>query len=805
MNKEELRNKLETNLATMFQERLSDASEEQILKAFSSIIMENLSNDWMRTKRAYAKTKQACYLSMEYLVGRSFTNNLINLNMYEATKELLNELEIDSIDITEKEKEPPLGTGGLGRLAACFMDSAATLNMPLTGYGLRFKNGYFKQSVDPKYDEQREITETWLNESDIFQVRKQNDQVLVKMKDLVVLAVPYDMPVTGYNTKNINTIRLWQAEAPNEFDVNKLNADNYAGAVKPKNDAEKLTRCIYPNNEFESGKLLRMQQEYFLCSATMQDVLRKHNEKYNNFAFLNNYLTFQLNDTHPVFAIPEFIRLLVDRYEANIDVAIEMAKQCFNFTNHTILPEASEVFNKEMLKEQLPRIYEIIEYINSKLVAELDLKGVCAYNEKQIDASIIVFDDVCPRAKTTFDQSDYEIINKDSVRMQNLAIYIAKTINGVSKVHTGILKEKTLNHWFRLYPNKFINITNGITQRRWLVEANSELSDIITKNTGSEKWKTRLENVNVLQTRINDVEFLNEISVAKMAKKRQLADYIYKEYGEVIDTNSLIEVQAKRVHEYKRQLLTILYVRELMNRIKNNPDLDVPKITFIFAGKAYPTYKRAKAVIKLIMKTRAEIDENEELSKKLKVFYLPDYNVAKAEILLPAADVSLQVSTAGTEASGTGNMKLMANGAITVGTEDGANIEIFDRVGEGNYYKFGLTARQIDDIKETYKAVDVYSSDSSLKKVIDDLNNYEDEDIKNIYNSLVLENDQYFVLKDFASFRKIQDKVFSDFDNKVDWTKKSLNNITNSGYFSSDRTLKQYMTEIWDLNGMKIK
>ena len=812
MTKEVLKESVERILRTKYLKRLSEATELEILNSISDVIMEQLSDNWLRTTRAYKKVKQVHYLSIEYLIGRSFTNNLINLNMLDAVKDLLAEVNLSIDKIEEFEIDPGLGNGGLGRLAVCLLDSAATMNAPVYGYGLRYKDGLFTQKFCN--GKQIELSEDWLRNGEIFQVRKDSEAKIVKFKDFSVKAVPYDIPITGYNTKNVNTIRLWQAEAINEFDFEKFNMTDYDDAIYDKNEAEKITRCLYPNDSVYEGKKLRLMQEYLLSSASIQDVLDKHYKKYGNFSFLNDYHAFQLNDTHTSLAIVEFIRILVHDYDYEISTAIEMAKQCFNFTNHTIMPEASEMWNIKLFEELFPEILTILEEINTQLVNELYSRGICPYLKNQIDTSIIVNDNInecpCPHHERLFSytQEEYKIILNDTIKMQNLAIYMSKSVNGVSKVYTKILKEDALNRWYRLFPDKFNNKTNGVTPRRWLNESNKELAELITKELGDNKWITDLSRVNILSTRINDQNLLSSIENIKSIKKRQLAQHIFKKYGDNIDPNSLFEIQAKRIHEYKRQLLTCLYIIDLMNRLKNDNDLSIPKVTFIFAGKAYPTYKRAKSVVKLILAIRNKILNDEDLNGKINVYFLEDYNVSEAMKLVPAADVSLQISTIGTEASGTSNMKFMMNGAITIGTKDGANLEIFDAVGEDNYYSFGTDIKQMDEIKINYKSENYYKSDSGLNKAVNSLIDGtfgDDEDFKDLYKSLIDENDKYLVLKDFSSFREVQESVFKDYKTKIGWNKRRFNNIINSGKFSSDRTFKEYCVDIWNLNSIKIK
>jgi starch phosphorylase len=605
---------------------------------------------------------------------------------------------------------------------------------------------------------------------------------------MTVKAVPYDVPIIGYGTKNINTLRLWQCEGLREFDFNLFNNQQYIEAVSGRNKAEDISRVLYPNDTAEAGKILRLRQQYFFSSASMKDIIKKHKAKFgSDFSEFAKYNVAQLNDTHPTISILEFIRILVD--EENIDFweALTVAKKFFGYTNHTILAEALEKWNIRLIERLFPRILQIAYQVDDALMNELRQTG---YDEGAI--------------------WNFRIIANDQMRMANLAIFVGSAVNGVAALHTELLKKTELNNWYKLYPNKFQNKTNGITPRRWLRLCNSELSEFITDLLGTEDWVKNLELLKGLEKYKDDDAVLEKLMAIKLEKKIQLAAYIKQEEGINVDPNSFFDIQVKRMHEYKRQLSNALYILDLYYRIKENPDLDIPKTTFIFGAKAFPGYRRAKGIVKFINEIARLIDTDEEVSKKIKVVFVHNYRVSYAQKLFPGSDLSKQVSTAGKEASGTGNMKFMLNATPTFGTYDGANIEIVQESGEENNYIFGLRVDDIEKIKHNYDPKWYYRENPSIKRAVDTLINGTIDDGKtgyfeDLYNALIEERDQYYVLADFDAFKKTQEQVFEDYKNQKKWAQKCFANLYSSGAFSSDRTIKQYADDIWNIKPAPIR
>ncbi|MBZ9690758.1 glycogen/starch/alpha-glucan phosphorylase [Clostridium cagae] len=786
MNKENIKQGINRYLKVKYGIKLEDAKEYQIFNALSLAVLEEIVDDWNDTTKAYNEKRSANYFSAEYLMGRALGNNLINLGLYDEVKDVLKELNIDINKVEEIEEDAGLGNGGLGRLAACFMESAATIDMPLNGYGIRYNNGLFKQNIDEGF--QTESEDSWLKYGDPWSIRKDNEAQVVEFEDMKVKAIPYDTPIIGYGTKNINTLRLWKCEPIKEFDFYLFNEQKYDESVELKNRAEDISRVLYPNDSNDEGKILRLRQQYFLVSASLKDIIRKHIEKFGtDFEKISEYNFVQLNDTHPTLAIPEFIRILVDEEGINFNKALRYAKKFFGYTNHTILAEALEKWDVELIEKLFPRILEITEKIDKELIKELKAKK---YTEKEI--------------------KKLRIIGDDQMRMANLAIFVSKAVNGVAQLHTDILKDKELNDWYKLYPAKFQNKTNGITPRRWLRLCNQELSEFITKLLGTEDWVKNLSLLKDLKKFENDDKVLEELMNIKLEKKKQLAEYIKDEEGIELDPNSIFDIQIKRLHEYKRQLLNAMYVLDLYYRIKENPSLDIPKVSFIFGAKAFPGYVRAKAIVKFINEIAELVNNDKDVNGKIKVVFVHNYRVSYAQRLFPAADLSKQISTAGKEASGTGNMKFMLNATPTFGTYDGANIEIVQESGEENNYIFGLKVEDIDDIKEEYNPMTYYKKNKSIKRVLDTLidGTFDDgntEDFEDLYNSLLEEGDQYYLLADFESFKEAQDKVFKDYKDTKKWAKKCFANLYSAGIFSSDRTIKQYCDEIWDIKETPIK
>lgn len=772
--------------------RVEDAERHEIFQALARTVVEAISQNWMETTETYAKGRQVHYLSSEFLMGRALGNNLINLGIMENVKEALSELKIDYNFIEETEEDYGTGNGGLGRLAACFMDSLATLDLPGIGYSIRYKNGIFNQKIENGF--QTEYPETWLKYGDPWSVRKIGEEVRIKFADMEVRAIPYDVPVIGYGTDNVNTLRLWEAAPIEPLDYSAFNAQDYNKALWKADRAEDISRILYPNDSTNEGKKLRLRQQYFFVSASLQNIVAKFKKLHGrDFSKLPQFNVIQLNDTHPTIAIPELMRILVDVEKVEWNRAWEIVQKTFAYTNHTILSEALEKWWIGLYKEILPRIFEIIEGINNQLVALLKQK----YPTDE--------------AK----QSRMAIIQGDLIHMAWMAIYGSSYINGVAAIHTEILKHEELKDWYELYPEKFQNKTNGVTQRRWLLLSNPELSSLITKLIG-DKWIVDLEELKKLEKFAEDEKVLNEFLDIKYEKKAQLAGYLKDVQGIDLNPNSIFDIQVKRLHEYKRQLLNIFHVIDLYNKIKANPDLEMEPVTYIFGSKAAPGYRIAKGIIKLINEVSNKIDTDPVVRGRVKVVFIENYRVSVAHGLFPAADISEQISTAGKEASGTGNMKFMLNGAITLGTLDGANVEIAEEAGTENEFIFGLTVEDIHKIKENgYNPWECYNSVEGLKTVVDSLVNGTFSDngtgmFKEIYDSLMHgtswhEADQYFVLKDFAAYRETQKLANETYRDRMKWARMAWINIANAGKFSSDRTIADYAKMIWHINPEPIK
>lgn len=780
MKKEEIKAGLNRYLAVKYGKKLSEANENEIFNALSLTFLESIIEDWNNTNENYNKVKNAYYLSAEYLMGRALGNNLISLGVYEEVKKILEELNIDINKIEETEEDAGLGNGGLGRLAACFMDSAASMEIPLNGYGIRYNNGLFKQVL--KDGAQSEDIDSWLTYGDPWSIRKDSEKVQINFADMTVNAVPYDTPIIGYKTKNVNTLRLWKCEPLKDFDFDLFNSQKYNEALELKNRAEDISRVLYPNDSNREGKLLRLRQQYFLVSASLQDIIKRYkklhgsiNEKFSEFNAI------QLNDTHPVLAIPELIRIFVDEEGMEFEKACLIAEKTFGYTNHTILAEALEKWDEDLMKELFPRILEIVYSIDERFIEQLEK---ASYSKEEIE--------------------EFRIIKDKVVRMANLAINISFAVNGVAELHTDILKDIELNNWYKLYPSKFNNKTNGITPRRWLRLCNQELSALITELLGNEDWVKNLDELKDLEKFIDNEEILNRFLNIKYTKKEQLAKFIKSKEGIELDPNSLFDIQIKRLHEYKRQLLNAFYILDLYYRLKENPNLDIPKVSFIFGAKAFPGYKRAKSIVRFIQSIADKVNNDADINGKIKIVFVENYGVSYGEKLFPAADLSKQISTAGKEASGTGNMKFMLNGTPTFGTYDGANVEIVRESGEENNFIFGLRVEDIEEIKGKYDISNLYNKDESLKRVMSTLidGTFDDKgtgDFEDLYNSLIKEGDQYFLLADFNAFKEAEDKVFEVYKDRMKWAKICFENICNSGLFSSDRTIVEYANEIWGI------
>jgi len=783
LNHESLKKRIDLYAMTTFGGDFKDLLDSEKYVVLSKAMMETILPHWNQSRKNTETMKKAYYLSSEYLMGRFLTNNLIAMDTKDEVKEILKNMGVDYNQVEESEEDPALGNGGLGRLAACFLDSAATLGYPMDGYGIRYDFGLFKQKIVD--GEQVEVADNWTKYGDPWGIRKISEKVRVTFKGGEIYAIPYDYPVIGYDNKLINTLRLWKAESLDEFDFRAFNDQNYDLAVKAKNDAENIAKVLYPNDSYEEGKKLRLKQQYFFVSASLQDMIRRFKSKNLDFEDFPKYHSIQLNDTHPAVAIPELMRLLTRKEDVEWDKAWRITTATFAYTNHTLLAEALEQWPERYYQELIPQVYKVILRIHQMLIDELKGKGIQDH-----------------------DLNRYEIIHNGNIRMAWMSIFGSKSINGVARLHTDLLINQELNDWYRLYPEKFNNKTNGITQRRWLLQSNPELSELITELLGSEDWITDLKMLKNLESYADVPEIMERFLQIKWTKKKQLSDYILQEEGEEIDPDSLFDIQIKRLHEYKRQLLNAFHILFLYYELKENPDLKRVPRTFIFGAKAAPGYVRAKAIIRFINNIAELVNGDPAMEGKLKVVFVQNYRVSYGEKLFPAADLSEQISTAGKEASGTGNMKFMLNGAPTIGTYDGANIEIVEEAGDANNYIFGLKVEEIEKIRDSYNPEEIYQKDPKLRRVVDTLidGTFEDKDgsYRELHNSLLYganwhRADNYFVLKDFHEYRKAHEKADADYVDRLGWARKCWLNMSNSGKFSSDRTIEQYAQEIWDI------
>lgn len=785
MNKiDKIRRNLYKYALTSFGKELKNCNIQEKYTVVAESIMEEVLPQWMESIDYFKDKRQAFYFSAEYLMGRALSNNLINLGYVDDVKQLLEEIGMNYNEIEELEPDAALGNGGLGRLAACFLDSAATLNLPLSGYGIRYEFGLFEQGFQEGFQDEK--TENWLKYGDPWSIRKESESKVIHFTDGDIKAVPYDAPIIGYGTKTINTLRLWKAEPFIPFDFEEFNKQNYDMSVKEKNAAENISKVLYPNDSNREGKKLRLKQQYFFVSASIQDLIEKYKSKYDSFDNFADLHVIQLNDTHPAVAIPEFMRILTTVEDLEWNKAWNITTQTFAYTNHTILQEALEQWEVGLYQELLPEVYRIIEKINHQLIEELLNKGI-------------------PRRNLYA----YGIIHDGWIKMAYLSIYGSHSINGVARLHTEILKNRELNNWYRVYPEKFNNKTNGITQRRWLLLSNPELSKLITELLDSDNWITDLDQLKKLEKYADDEDVLHRFLDIKQVKKTQLAHYIKEHEGIEIDPNSIFDIQIKRFHEYKRQLLNAFQILDFYFRLKDNPEMDIVPRTFIFGGKAAPGYYRAKTVIKFINDIAKVINNDSDINGKIKVVFVKNYRVSYAEKMFPAADLSEQISTAGKEASGTGNMKFMLNGAPTIGTYDGANVEIVEEAGEENNFIFGLRVEDIENLRDTYNPLVYYNSVPGLKRVVDTLIDgtfdiRAKDRYKELYDSLINEAhwnkpDEYFLMADFDSYREVQNQVDKAYRDRLTWARKSWMNISNAGKFSSDRTIKDYANEIWNI------
>ena len=791
---------------------IAHANSHDLYDAVAACTREMITSNWMATRAEYEKkpVKQLYYFSAEFLMGRALSNNLINLQIKDAVKEVLSGMNIDYNLVEDQEPDAGLGNGGLGRLASCFLDSLATLDYPGHGYGIRYEYGMFEQHIEDGY--QVEYPDNWLRHRDPWEIKRSDLAVTVKFGGNIaygktpdgrdrfylenaeeVIATPYDMPIIGYDTNTVNTLRLWEATSADGFNLQLFNDMQYNRAVEKQNSAENISRVLYPNDNGPSGKALRLKQQYFFSSASLQDLVHHFVANFGpDFKKFPDYHIIQLNDTHPVVAIPELMRIFIDEYGLGWDESWAIVHKTFAYTNHTILAEALEKWPIEIFQGLLPRIYQIVEEINRRFVEDLREKYPDDYEK----------------------HNRMSIIGGGKVRMAWLAIHAAFSVNGVAELHTELLKNQELKDWSALYPEKFNNKTNGVTQRRWLLNANPALSDFITKRIGS-GWEKELTKLKGLEKYVDDDASLEELIAIKQANKQALADYLKHKQNDFLDPESIFDVQVKRLHEYKRQLLNVLHIMYLYNRLVEDPHFDPPARTFIFGAKAASGYRRAKSIIKLINTVADRVNNDRRVRGKLRVVFVENYCVTAAEKIFPAADVSEQISTAGYEASGTSNMKFMLNGALTLGTMDGANIEIFEEAGKENGFIFGLTSDQIIKMEQehSYKPSEYLARNPQLAKVVEQLidGTYDPthQIFKELHDSLVYgvegqRPDVFYVLADFDSYCKAQEEIAAAYADKKAWAKKTLINIANSGKFSSDRTIEDYVRDIWHLKKLVV-
>lgn len=781
IDSKQIMNRTEENLKCAYQTDIKHANTIQLHNALSKAVMTEISEDWIKSKQSHNEARRAYYFSAEFLIGRMVYNNLYCLGVLDEVRERLCELGLD-LTCLEDIEDAALGNGGLGRLAACFLDSAATHNIPLDGYGIRYKFGLFKQLfVDGM---QFELADDWQSGGDPWSCRRDDRAVIVAFADQKVCAVPYDMPVFGYKTSHMSTLRLWQCEAVQELDFAAFNNQDYAQAVREKNDAEDISRVLYPNDNDDAGKKLRLKQQYFLSSASLQDILarykRVHGSDLSGFAA---HCAIQLNDTHPTVSIPELIRLLLME-GMSFDDAFNMAQKTFSYTNHTVMGEALEKWPMSLMNDVIPQITAIIVKINEKLSMTLCEAGI-------------------PEDKAC----GMRIIDCDTVHMARLAVYMSTYVNGVAQIHTEILKRDVFKDWYALYPQRFQNKTNGVTQRRWLGLCNPELTALIAGRIG-DGFLMNLDELERLKDSLDD-ELVRGFNDVKLTKKRQLAALVAEREGVEIPPEFIFDVQVKRLHEYKRQLLNAFSILDIYFALKDGSLKDYNPTVFIFGAKAAPGYFRAKAIIKLINEIAEMVNADEQTNDRLRVVFVQNYNCSYAEAIIPAADVSEQISTAGTEASGTGNMKLMLSGAVTLGTYDGANIEIVEQAGEDNNYIFGARVEDIERERENYNPKAIYDNNPKVKRMLDALIDGTLSDdgcgyFKELYDAILQgacwhRPDHYFLLLDLMPYIEAKLQVNRDYSDRIAFGRKCLMNVTSAGKFSSDRTVKQYAQEIWHM------
>jgi starch phosphorylase len=786
----------------------AEATPYDYYVALAYTVRDRLLHRFLKTVETYKKTqsKLVCYLSAEFLMGRHLGNNLINLGLYDKMRQVVKEFGIDFDELLEQEPDPGLGNGGLGRLAACFLDSLASLEIPAIGYGIRYEFGIFHQKIQDGW--QVEVPDNWLRFGNPWELAHPDDTVevmlgghtevfhdergyskVVWIPDRTIIAIPHDTPVPGYKTNTVNPLRLWKAEASQDFDFDAFNAGQYDRAVAEKMDAETISKVLYPNDNTPAGRELRLAQQYFFVSASLQDLIRLHLRSNRNLDNFPEKVAIQLNDTHPAVAIAEFMRLLVDKYGYYWDTAWEITQKTFAYTNHTLMPEALERWSVSLFEKLLPRHLEIIYEINHRFLEDV---------------------------RTWFPE-DQELLSRLSlieegydkqIRMANLACVGSHAINGVAALHTELLKKDTLRDFAKLWPEKFYNKTNGVTPRRWILLSNPKLSSLITQRIG-DRWLKNLDELRKLEQFLDDAEFCRRWREIKQENKRDLAAYILRQRGVEVDVNSLFDVQVKRIHEYKRQHLAVLHVISLYNRIKHNPNIDILPRTFIFGGKAAPGYFMAKLIIKLINSVAEVVNKDPDVRGRLKVVFLPNFSVSLGQRIYPAADLSEQISTAGKEASGTGNMKFAMNGSLTIGTLDGANIEIREEAGAENFFLFGLTSEEVYALKAGgYNPMDYYENNADLKAVLDRIANgyfsHGDHDLFQPIVDTLLYGDQYMLLADYQAYIDCQEQVSQAYRDQEKWTRMSILNAARMGKFSSDRTIGEYGKEIWAVKPVSI-
>ena len=801
---------VKSNLKTLYRQTLVDATKQQVFQAVSYAVKDTIIDNWMETQKVYEEEdpKMVYYMSMEFLMGRALGNNMINLTEYKEVKEALEELGFDLNVIEDQEPDAALGNGGLGRLAACFLDSLATLGYAAYGCGIRYRYGMFKQKIENGY--QIEVPDNWLKDGNPFELRRPEYAKEVKFGGYIrveydeatkrnkfiqegyqsVRAIPFDIPIVGYNNNVVNTLRVWDAEAINDFQLDSFDKGDYQKAVEQENLARNIVEVLYPNDNHYAGKELRLKQQYFFISASVQAAVAKYKKNHSDIRKFYEKATFQLNDTHPTVAVAELMRILLDEEGLEWDEAWEVTTKTCAYTNHTIMAEALEKWPIELFSRLLPRIYQIIEEINRRFVEEIQKKY--PGNQEKIRKMAIIYD--------------------GQVKMAHLAICAGYSVNGVAALHTEILKNQELKDFYEMMPEKFNNKTNGITQRRFLLHANPLLADWVTEHIGDE-WITDLAQISKLKVYVDDEKAQQEFMNIKYQNKLRLAKYIREHNGIDVDPRSIFDVQVKRLHEYKRQLLNILHVMYLYNKIKDHPEMPFYPRTFIFGAKAAAGYRRAKLTIKLINSVADVINNDKSINGKLKVVFIEDYRVSNAEWIFAAADVSEQISTASKEASGTGNMKFMLNGAPTLGTMDGANVEIVQEVGEENAFIFGLSAQEVINYENNggYNPMDYFNNDQDIRRVLMQLINGEyapddPERFRDIYDSLLNTNssdraDTYFILADFKSYAEAQERVEKAYRDETGWARMAMMNTACSGKFTSDRTIQQYV----DKSGIWIK